>query len=1662
MKKFAVVRKIIALALLSAFALPRAAPLMRAQIKPGANDDSKRSKSSGLENYDIRLDKAANSTLENFRLAAGRDESFAARQREKFAAAENSLRQRVSALVVEYNETLRAPEVVGLDVLLSNGKNLAARAGERTANAETLRQFIYRNDELFGLNAAQIEELKTVADYTNPDGVLSYAHLEQTINGIPVFQAEVKAGFTKRGEMFRVINNLAPALDYASLSENFGDARTAVANAYKFVSREMKPGEEELNQAESTDSKAVFGAGDWATTAEKVYFPIEAGAARAAWRVLIWEREAAYYVVVDAETGTLLWRKNLTSHQTEPVTYNVYANSTSMMQAPDSPTPFSPGPTSPNGAQNPLIPRTNVTLVGNEGANSFNNIGWITDGGNVTDGNNVEAGLDRDFNDGIDAPVTGSGNRVFNFNYTPGNPAGGENPLNAEFQKGAVTHLFYLSNRYHDELYKLGFTEAARNFQNDNFGRGGLGDDRISAETQDASGTDNANFGTPPDGNRGRMQMYLWTYYSDPDRDSSLDADIVIHELTHGLSNCLIGNAHGLTGRMSRGMGEGWSDFYGQALLSEPGDPLRGIYAFAGYSGEDHYSGRRFFPKAVKSFTGGAQNRPHNPLTFADIDSTQVNISDGAFPWNFPFDTNVTHNIGEVWASALWEVRARFVRRLGHAEGNRRILQFVTDGMKLTPNVPTFLQARDAIKQAATSGGTSDDLLDVRIGFAIRGMGDDAQITQVLPEARVVESFVPGVQTDIYNNPVTVVSETVLPANNTPDPDETLTISLPLQNYGTVDSGANVTATLLNSGGITNPSAAQNYGLLAAGGAQVARNFTFDVPASTVWGSQITLTFQVQDGASSFQYVQTYTVASPSIAVSDPVITNENHFPANNLPDPGETLTVSLPLRNTGNGNSAPNVTVTLLNSGGITNPSAAQNYGTLITGGAQVSRDFTFTASPAVFCGGSITLTFQVQNGASSFNFTRTYTLGVLDVLATETFDAVTAPALPAGWTSTQSGVGTGWTTSTTAPSSAPNAVFVGNPGNVGLSELESPVWNVNSPSARLDFKIFYNTETDQDGAVLEIKIGAGAYQDIIAAGGSFISGGYNRTISSSSNPLDGRSAWSGFSGDDYLSASINLPAAANGQPVRFRWRMGSDNSTTGLGVRLDDVRLFGNYICSPPPVVHTVNTTADTNDGVCNTASCSLREALDVADGNNAYDSIVFNIPANSAGCTGTNCIITLTSPLAPAADTGKLIKIDGGAASLNAITLNGGSATQILSVGASVNLTAGNLNFTGGSSGANGGAIVNSGGTLTLTNSALYNNSAASGGAISTVSGGVTNLTNVTVSGNSASFIGGGLHTTATVTTTNCTVTNNTAQFNGGVFNFSGGTFNARNTIIAGNSAQSSSPDANGNFTSQGYNLIGNALGANGFTANGDQTGVDARLAPLGNYGGKTLTHALLDGGANPSPAINMGTSTGALTTDQRGASRVGNVDKGAFELSNTANGGGFFASLPTGRHSGFYQAQIAPNNGAFTYSVTSGALPNGVSLTTNLAPAAIVALAGTPTQSGTFNFAITATNGTNSNVTNYQLLISPPPTAASVSISGRVAVEGGRGLTNAIVTLTDQNGEVKTARTTSFGYFAFAGVEVGRTYIIQVRSKRYQFQPKVISVLDEISDLLITTE
>ncbi|PVF94059.1 hypothetical protein CPB86DRAFT_789438 [Serendipita vermifera] len=309
-----------------------------------------------------------------------------------------------------------------------------------------------------------------------------------------------------------------------------------------------------------------------------------------------------------------------------------------------------------------------------------------------------------------------------------------------------ITQLFYTANMVHDFFYRYGFDEVSGNFQQHNFGKGGKEGDAVIANAQDGSGYNNANFMTPPDGTNGRMRMYTWNVHGYPYRDGDLEAGIVIHEYSHGLSTRLTGGPadSGCLGwGESGGMGEGWGDFLATTIRSvkDYKDYSMGSWAANETDGIRNY---------VYS-----TNMTINPSTYKTLDK-------GGY-WG-------VHAIGEVWAEILWVVSNDLIEKHGFSStlfppvpntdgsypendffhpvtydehgkpkrlipkhGNTLMVQLVLDGMKLQPCRPGFFEARDAIIQAdeILTGGENCCLLWE--GFAKRGLGVDATVTGRTP-----------------------------------------------------------------------------------------------------------------------------------------------------------------------------------------------------------------------------------------------------------------------------------------------------------------------------------------------------------------------------------------------------------------------------------------------------------------------------------------------------------------------------------------------------------------------------------------------------------------------------------------------------------------------------------------------------------------------------------------------------------------------------------------------------------------------------------------------------------------------------------------------------------------------------------------------------------------
>jgi len=311
----------------------------------------------------------------------------------------------------------------------------------------------------------------------------------------------------------------------------------------------------------------------------------------------------------------------------------------------------------------------------------------------------------------------------------------------------------------------------------------------------------------------------------------------------------------------------------------------------------------------------------------------------------------------------------------------------------------------------------------------------------------------------------------------------------------------------------------------------------------------------------------------PAVSIPTPIITaagatliTESCVPANGVIDPGETVTVSFCVQNVG---TAPTVNLvgTLQASGGVV-AGSSQNYGVVVNGGPAVCRNFTFTNNLTT-CGATLTASIQFVDGATSMGtMTYTFTLGQNVTVSNENFDAVTVPNLPAGWTATNAVGGAPlWVTSnsgspTPAANSAPNALFIDDPGSVTDKQITTPTFTP-AFGAVVSFRNNFALESGFDGGVVEISINGGPYVDIVTAGGAFTAGGYTGTISTSfASPIAGRNAWTGSSGS-FILTSFTLPVAAAGQPVKLKFRMGSDNSVAATGWRVDDFKIDQRQCC-------------------------------------------------------------------------------------------------------------------------------------------------------------------------------------------------------------------------------------------------------------------------------------------------------------------------------------------------------------------------------------------------------------------------------------------------------------------------------------------------------------------
>jgi hypothetical protein len=566
--------------------------------------------------------------------------------------------------------------------------------GHATDPAEAATNFLLTHHGLFQLDAADAASFVVTRVDVEPKLNMSHVTLQRVFEGIQVFQGAITVHMDSGNGVFRALGD-----GFSRVTAPTNRMTLSPSEAATATGRALGVGLS-LTQVASEGQSTTFSSPGTLdpVKVEPWIFQVAPGDSRFAYQVLVsWldaQKQQQYQLaLIDAQDGALLANYSLVETFTGRG-FNVNAQPTANMTT------------------------DNRTVVSFDGDPAASPNGWVGAARNTV-GNNVVAATDLNADNVVGTnevqPVANASDS-FDFAYDPLQNA-------ANFRPASVANLFFLINDYHDRTYRLGFTEAARNFQTNNFGLGGSQNDPVNADAQDGSGTNNANFATPPDGSRPRMQMFIFTITGGATEDSDFDPSVIYHENTHGLSNRLVGGGATTCLRQlqSGGMGEGWGDFMGSSFLN---NPVVGVYVTGNST-----RGIRQFPM------------DNSPFTYNDIkNGTLAEV----------------HNIGELWAATLWDIR----NGVGGVNGVGAAIaeQLVVSGMKLTPCNPSMLNARDAIIQADVNinGGANECKLWAAFAHRLMGTGaasaSDATTTGIVTSTAVPPECAGGGATTVFSD----------------------------------------------------------------------------------------------------------------------------------------------------------------------------------------------------------------------------------------------------------------------------------------------------------------------------------------------------------------------------------------------------------------------------------------------------------------------------------------------------------------------------------------------------------------------------------------------------------------------------------------------------------------------------------------------------------------------------------------------------------------------------------------------------------------------------------------------------------------------------------------------------------------------------------------------
>jgi len=339
-----------------------------------------------------------------------------------------------------------------------------------------------------GLSARDVAGCEVVERRVAPRTRATHVRFQQRYRGVDVVLAGVDATVDREGRLVaideRLVRDLEAAIDTTTPRLGPLDAVRAAAVALDSPVREpmtVLSGPDGPARATRV-SRSTLSLDD--VPLRLAYVPLSGSAeVRLAWSVVVRTPDHRHWwqLLIDASDGAVLARYDWIAQDS----YRVHPLPRSHPD--DGPRSLESDPADP--VASPLAWHDVDGVPGPE----------FTD----TRGNNARAQEDHDADDAGGATADGGPGLSFDFPFDPG--------LDPDLsEEASITQLFFLTNQLHDVLYGYGFDEAAGNFQQNDYGRGGVDSDPVIADTLDGALINNANFGTPPDGEAPRMQMFVF------------------------------------------------------------------------------------------------------------------------------------------------------------------------------------------------------------------------------------------------------------------------------------------------------------------------------------------------------------------------------------------------------------------------------------------------------------------------------------------------------------------------------------------------------------------------------------------------------------------------------------------------------------------------------------------------------------------------------------------------------------------------------------------------------------------------------------------------------------------------------------------------------------------------------------------------------------------------------------------------------------------------------------------------------------------------------------------------------------------------------------------------------------------------------------------------